>query len=150
MASRGVAASLALTNVSSIFHFLTCGCRSAQIARQACCARLHPVIRLLPIFVMTTLACAAEPLVWKALPPLPDALGVAGAFAGESGGALLVAGGANFPDKMPWEGGKKVWHDTVWVLERPDGAWREAGRLPRPLGYGVSVTHHGSVVCVGG
>ena len=51
---------------------------------------------------------------WEKLPPLPDALGVAAPFAGVSGGALLVAGGANFPDKMPWEGGKKVWHDRVW------------------------------------
>lgn len=71
-------------------------------------------------------------------------------FAGVSGGALLAAGGANFPDKKPWEGGKKVWYDTVFVLEEPDGAWKVAGALPRPLGYGVSVTHGGGVVCVGG
>jgi len=25
----------------------------------------------------------------------------------------------------------KVWHDPVFVLEKPDGAWRTAGRLPR-------------------
>lgn len=99
---------------------------------------------------MTTLACAADTLTWKQLPPLPDALGVAGAFAGVSNGALLVAGGANFPDKMPWEGGQKIWRDRVWVLEKPDGAWREAGKLPRPLGYGASVTHGDSMVCVGG
>ena len=35
----------------------------------------------------------------------------------KQGGAILVAGGANFPDKKPWEGGKKVWYDTVFVLE---------------------------------
>jgi N-acetylneuraminic acid mutarotase len=63
---------------------------------------------------------------------------------------LLVAGGANFPEKMPWDGGKKVWHDKVWMLERPDGAWREVGKLPRPLAYGVCVTAQDSVVCVGG
>ena len=71
-------------------------------------------------------------------------------FAGVSGGALLAAGGANFPDKKPWEGGKKIWHDTVFVLEKPDGAWKAAGKLPRPLAYGVSVTWRDSVVCVGG
>ncbi|MGL4550811.1 MAG: GDSL-type esterase/lipase family protein, partial [Gemmataceae bacterium] len=87
---------------------------------------------------------------WTRLPPLPDRQGFAAPFAGVSGGALVVAGGANFPDKKPWEGGKKVWYDTVFVLERPDGAWKVAGRLPRPLGYGVSVTHGGGVVCVGG
>src|SRR5215211_7728693 len=99
---------------------------------------------------MSTLACAEDAFVWTQLPPLPEPLGVAGAFAGVSGGALLVAGGANFPGRMPWEGGQKVWHDRVWVLESPEGLWREAGTLPRALGYGVSVTWRGSMVCVGG
>ncbi len=71
-------------------------------------------------------------------------------FAGVSGGALIAAGGANFPDKRPWEGGKKIWHDTILVLEKPDGAWKVAGKLPRPLAYGVSVTWRDGVVCVGG
>src|SRR5262245_23532811 len=35
---------------------------------------------------------------WTQLPPLPDREGFAGAFAGVTGGALIVAGGANFPD----------------------------------------------------
>ena len=99
---------------------------------------------------MTTLACADETFTWNQLPPIPDALGVAAPFAGVSNGALIVAGGANFPGKMPWEGGKKMWHDRVWVLDAPDGKWRDAGKLPRPLGYGVSVTHGGGVVCIGG
>jgi N-acetylneuraminic acid mutarotase len=67
-----------------------------------------------------------------------------------SHGTLLVAGGANFPDKKPWEGGTKVWYDTVFALERPDGRWTVAGRLPRPLGYGVSATYRNAVVCAGG
>ncbi|HUR53885.1 MAG TPA: hypothetical protein VMZ71_07125, partial [Gemmataceae bacterium] len=71
-------------------------------------------------------------------------------FAGVSNGALLVAGGANFPDKKPWDGGKKVWTDRVFVLDKPDGEWKDAGKLPRPLGYGVSVSHRTGVVCVGG
>jgi len=93
---------------------------------------------------------AAESAAWSPLPPLPDKEGFASMFAGVSGGALLAAGGANFPDKKPWEGGKKVWYDTVFVLAKPDGQWQVAGRLPRPLGYGVSVSHDGGVVCVGG
>lgn len=83
---------------------------------------------------------APGPGHWEVWPVLPDREGVAGAFAGVSGGALLVAGGANFPERKPWEGGTKVWHDTVYVLESPTGPWRTAGRLPRPLGYGVSVS----------
>jgi N-acetylneuraminic acid mutarotase len=71
-------------------------------------------------------------------------------FAGVSGDALVVAGGANFPDKRPWEGGTKVWYDDVWVLEKPEGAWRKAGKLPKPLGYGVGVTWKDELICVGG
>jgi N-acetylneuraminic acid mutarotase len=91
-----------------------------------------------------------EPGLWTRLPPLPDPLGVAGPFAGVSHGALIVGGGANFPDRPPWEGGKKVWHDTVWVLTDRDLGWTKAGRLPRPLGYGVCVSDSTGVVCAGG
>lgn len=103
---------------------------------------------------LTTGLCAAGvkagDLHWSQLPSLPDHLGVAGAFAGVSNGDLLVAGGANFPDKMPWEGGKKVWHDTVYALDRTNGAWRVVGTLPRPLGYGVSLSTKDGVLCIGG
>jgi N-acetylneuraminate epimerase len=87
---------------------------------------------------------------WSRLAPIPDPAGVAAPFAGLSGEALIVAGGANFPDKSLWDGGRKVWHDAIFALERPDGEWKRAGTLPRPIAYGVSVTHRGGVVCVGG
>jgi N-acetylneuraminic acid mutarotase len=92
-------------------------------------------------------ACAGE---WTRLPSLPDAEGFAGSFAGVSNGALLVAGGSNFPGKKPWEGGAKVWYDTVFVLEAPDAKWKVAGQLPRPLGYGVNVTYKNGLICAGG
>ncbi len=87
---------------------------------------------------------------WEQLPPLPDREGFAGAFAGVSGGSLIVAAGANFPGKKPWEGGAKVWYDSVFALDKPNGKWVIAGKLPRPLGYGVSVTHGDGVICAGG
>lgn len=95
-------------------------------------------------------AASAGSLQWTELPALPDKLGVAGPFVGTHNGALLVAGGANFPEKPPWEGGAKVWHDTVFVLEKPDGAWKTGGKLPRPLGYGVSLSTKDGVACLGG
>ncbi len=94
--------------------------------------------------------CYASADEWTRLPSLPDKEGFAGMFAGTGNGALIVAGGANFPGKKPWEGGKKSWYDTVFVLEKPNGQWMRVGKLPRPLGYGVSVTHRNGVVCVGG
>jgi N-acetylneuraminate epimerase len=102
------------------------------------------------LLVLAVASHGAEPFAWRQLAPLPNKLGVAGAFAGVSGGALLVAGGANFPDKMPWDGGAKVWHDEVFVLEKPDGQWRVAGKLPMPLGYGVAISHARGLICIGG
>jgi N-acetylneuraminate epimerase len=89
-------------------------------------------------------------LKWQQLPPLPNTNGVAAPFAGVSGGALIVAGGANFPGAKPWEGGKKVWHDDVFVLTQPDGEWKLAGHLPRALAYGVSASFGDELICAGG
>ncbi|HEX7010372.1 MAG TPA: hypothetical protein VF184_10335 [Phycisphaeraceae bacterium] len=97
-----------------------------------------------------TMPTARPELDWQRLPDLPDTIGYAGPFAGVSNGALIVAGGANFPDKMPWEGGRKVWHDQLYVLESPTSSWKTQWRLPRPLGYGVSVTTPQGAIFVGG
>jgi N-acetylneuraminic acid mutarotase len=107
-------------------------------------------MRTLLTLIFATASWSALAGEWTQLPALPDKEGFAGSFAGVSHGALLVAGGANFPDKKPWEGGAKVWYDTVFVLENPRANWKVAGRLPRPLGYGASITHNNGVVCVGG
>jgi N-acetylneuraminate epimerase len=95
-------------------------------------------------------AISAQELRWSRLLPIPDREGFAFPFAGISNGALLVAGGANFPGKKPWEGGTKRWYDTVYILERPDGDWKIAGKLPRPIGYGVSITTADGILCLGG
>ncbi|MFH1266669.1 MAG: sodium:solute symporter, partial [Planctomycetota bacterium] len=91
-----------------------------------------------------------DALQWDQLPPLPDPEGFAGSFVGVSDDALVVAGGANFPEGRPWEGGTKVWYDDVFVLAEPEGQWKTGFRLPRPLAYGVSVTAGDGVVCHGG
>ena len=89
-------------------------------------------------------------LHWKALPSIPDREGFASPFAGVSGDALLVAGGANFPLLRPWEGGKKTWYDSIFVLAESNGTWKTGFRLPRPVAYGVSVTAPEGVICIGG
>lgn len=87
---------------------------------------------------------------WSELPPLPDKNGFAGMYAGVSSGKLIVMGGANFPDKMPWESGKKKWYDSAFILSE-DGTWRRAAQvLPEPSGYGVTVSYNNRMVLVGG
>lgn len=94
---------------------------------------------------------ATPQLTWGQLPAIPDAHGFAGSFAGTSHGALIVAGGANFPDGgAPWTGSKKAWTDQIFVLEHPTGTWKMAGKLPQPMGYGVSVSYGDKLICIGG
>ncbi len=93
----------------------------------------------------------AQELQWQTLPAIPDAEGFAGMYAGVSNEVLLVAGGANFPEKRPWEGGEKIWYDRIFFLESPEAAWGTSDVvLPRPLGYGVSITFNNTVLIIGG
>ncbi|HRR34492.1 MAG TPA: sodium/solute symporter [Kiritimatiellia bacterium] len=90
-------------------------------------------------------------LEWEKLPSLPDREGFAGSYGGVVDGALVIAGGSNFPVKRPWEGGAKAWYDTVYTLEPGAAAWRTAGKLPRAGGYGLSFPwKHGFVMFGGG
>ena len=51
---------------------------------------------------------------WKIAAELPasngqsKSLGFAGPINGVNNNVLVVAGGANFPDGLPWEGGKNI------------------------------------------
>lgn len=105
---------------------------------------------LLGGLVVATALSAADAFKWRELPALPDATGFGAAFAGVSGGALLVTGGTNFQNGTLWTGGTKTWHDRIFLLDKPAGAWRVAGRLPQPRAYGVSVTIPEGVLCIGG
>jgi len=53
---------------------------------------------------------------------------------------------------MPWNGGKKVWHDQLFALDlsSSDAIWHEIGHLPTPNGYGVSLTVPEGVLVIGG
>lgn len=95
-------------------------------------------------------AFCLDTLQWEKSPSIPDREGYAGSFAGVHAGALLVAGGANFPERRPWDGGTKIWYDRVMLLDTLHGTWRDVGKLPRPLGYGVSITTPEGVICIGG
>lgn len=89
-------------------------------------------------------------LQWKRVAPLPDAEGYAGSYAGAHRDTLLVAGGANFPEKPLWEGGPKRWTDRVFALTSEDADWQEVTPLPKPLGYGASASLPQGVMLIGG
>lgn len=109
-------------------------------------------MKLLLIIWLLVLPVVWGELTWDRLPDLPDREGFAGAYSGvvSEGGEefLVVAGGANFPDGRPWEDGKKVYYDDIYVLPLKEGGeWRKSeAKLPAKMGYGMSVNWGGGVV----
>lgn len=100
-------------------------------------------------------------LKWSVVATLPkvDSLavnpGVAGAFAGVHNDVLIIAGGANFPAGLPWEGGKKVYNDEIYILREIAGEQFEwfnvvKYKLKEPVAYGAAVSSPKGVICIGG
>jgi SSS family transporter len=104
-------------------------------------------------FAVTTAVASqhSQPtLNWEQFTPLPERLGAAGAFAGVSGGTLIVAGGVRVSEDSTTANGKTNWHDTIAVLQNPKDEWTGDFKLSRPTAHGVSVTTMQGVVCIGG
>ena len=104
---------------------------------------------------------AQHKLSWQDLPALPDSIGVAGPFVGVHNDSLIIAGGANFPEGMPWGTDKegrlnppKIYHKTVYVIGRDEDKLSNKistnNSLTQELGYGVSISHSTGVICIGG
>ncbi|WP_241191432.1 N-acetylneuraminate epimerase [Deinococcus psychrotolerans] len=102
-------------------------------------------------------------VTWSTLPDLPSAAngavqeGVAAAFTGSSQGALLVAGGANFPGstvkfqsgvQYAHQGLTKTWQSDIYAL-RGD-KWSVVGQLPQAQASGISIQRGDEVILVGG
>lgn len=85
------------------------------------------------------------------LPPIPDAAyakGVSAPFCGYIGETLMVAGGANFPDKPLLEGGAKKVYADMWAF---DGAqWQHAGCMKDSVAYGATFQLEDALVLAGG
>lgn len=96
---------------------------------------------------------------WEKLATLPNAdgsasLGFAGAINGVHHDALMVAGGANFPDKMPWEGGEKYYSDEIHILQKKEGKYlwnkKASSKLPQPIAYSGNTATPRGIVYAGG
>jgi N-acetylneuraminate epimerase len=95
---------------------------------------------------------------WKNVGEFPatkgiSSLGLAGQSAGVFGNIMVVAGGTNFPDKMPWEGGKKVYYDDVFLYTKnAKGILTLSGnhKLPMNLGYAATVSTELGLLMAGG
>ena len=102
---------------------------------------------------------AVNHIEWKKAAQLQNAdgsisLGFAGAINGITNDVLIVSGGANFQDKMPWEGGKKHYSKEIHVLQKCNNtySWNKEvqSTLPEPIAYCGSTSTDLGVVYVGG
>ncbi len=85
-------------------------------------------------------------------PGSQPALGLAGPLAGVHKNVLIIAGGANFPDSLPWEGGKKKYHAEIFVLKKEKLQWVKGinAALSETTAYGASVSLADGVLYMGG
>jgi len=112
-------------------------------------------IALTFLFAVSSFGQEVEKLSMVDLPSLPAerdgiaSLGYAGMLGGTHNNVIIAAGGANFPNGVPWEGGKKVWSKNIYILE--GNQWRLSSKtLPIPLAYSASVSIADGILSIGG
>ena len=103
-----------------------------------------------PLLAVASGSAAAPASAWTQQPSYPPTPGMAGIIAGAHAGVLIAAGGANFPDKLPWAGGKKIYYDEIFVLAPGEKTWRAAGKLPASRAYSAVVSTAEGVWVLGG
>lgn len=94
--------------------------------------------------------------VWSEL-PIADGLekqkGLAGASSGLSNDVMLIVGGSNFEEGVPWKGGQKKYFSDIYVVQK-DGknfVWaKKTYKLPFNLAYAATVSTPKGLVCIGG
>ena len=116
---------------------------------------------IIMFFTVSTYAQKAKrkAMSWKIAAQLPapgeqtKALGFAGPVAGMHENKLIVAGGANFPDAMPWNGGKKKYYDDVYVYSKKGNKLvlcKQTYKLPSSLAYSANCSTAQGIIVAGG
>lgn len=126
---------------------------------------MNPICRLLGLLSLFLTADASAQnnhvtaLEWKMAGEIPapfgsdQPLGLAGPVAGIYDSVLIVGGGSNFPDGMPWMGGEKKYYDDIYIFTRSANdsfLVKRALKLSRPLAYAASVSTPKGIVVAGG
>jgi len=101
---------------------------------------------------------SAQLINWKKVGELPGingipSIGLAGQSAGVFGDYMIVAGGTNFPDKLPWEGGKKVYYDDIFLFSKNAKGFLSFStkyKLPMNIGYAATVKTQKGLLIAGG
>lgn len=97
---------------------------------------------------------SSAPIDWKetTVSPIGENQGLAGALTGISQQKLILAGGANFPDKLPWDGGQKQYHSDLYIFSFQEGGlvFENQKQLPAPRAYAANTPYKNGFVSAGG
>lgn len=67
---------------------------------------------------------------------------------------LFILGGSNFPDAMPWQGGKKKYYDQLWIFDITSipriANLPTTITYPLPVAYAASIAYHDQWIIIGG
>lgn len=116
------------------------------------------------IFLFTAIVMSCTPdkkttmVQWDVATKLPadsigqPHLGLAGPVTGILGDTLLIAGGANFPDKMPWDGGAKHYASQVYLYQITASGLQflQEQELKDAIAYPGSCTTQNAIYFAGG
>lgn len=100
-----------------------------------------------------------SPFTWRiagAIPPAKGEItapGVAGPVTGIYNDIMIIAGGANFPDSMPWQGGKKRYYQQGYFFAAKGKHFvpvNEVFELPEPIAYAATCSTPSGIFYAGG
>lgn len=118
------------------------------------------IIVLLSIMSLSAITCilAAEKtpvLNWSASSILTlagekAAIGLAGPVTGLVNQKLVIAGGANFPNGLPWRGGQKAYYNEAFVIDGDCAKIEAKIIMPYPVAYAGNCNVPNGIASVGG
>jgi cyclically-permuted mutarotase family protein len=79
--------------------------------------------------------------------------GLAGPIAGIHQNKLIIAGGSNFPEQKPWQGGKKKYYDDIYLFvkkRRQILQEKKTFKLPFNIAYAACCTVPEGIIFAGG
>ncbi len=100
-----------------------------------------------------------SPITWKDAGVLPASakgksnFGLSGVVAGEINQQIIIAGGNNFPEGLPWEGGVKKYYDQMFVYDvKGDTVFMadSSVRLPSKVAYAAVAQLNDGIFYAGG
>jgi len=111
------------------------------------------------VFASTAQKKYESPITWKqsgVLPEQPNGLthiGLSGVVSGVVANQIIIAGGNNFPEGYPWEGGVKKYYDQVFVYDVKGDTLIMADssvRLPSKVAYAAIAQLNDGIFYAGG